>query len=209
MKTVVINLFGQPSAGKSVVRAKLFAKLKVRGFETEEVIEVAKDYVWEERHFALSCQPYLWAKSLRNLERVYGKVQVVVSDSPLLLSYFYGKKYASQYSSNLYEGILDEFRKLNSINIFVEPVAGSYSQNGRLQTEAETHAIGKEMVQMLTDLQIPFSTYLASDIDEMMLEIVAKIPEIADHPSKPSIKTFVTSVKGYLDYFATKRSLSK
>lgn len=47
MKTIVVNLFGAPGAGKSTGAAYIFALLKMAGVEAELVTEFAKDKVWE------------------------------------------------------------------------------------------------------------------------------------------------------------------
>ena len=51
--------------------------------------EYAKDVVWEGRDYLLSDQIYLFAKQNRKQVRLYGKVDVVVTDCPLMLSYYY------------------------------------------------------------------------------------------------------------------------
>ena len=45
MKTIVVNLFGAPGAGKSTGAAYIFALLKMAGIEAELVTEFAKDKV--------------------------------------------------------------------------------------------------------------------------------------------------------------------
>jgi hypothetical protein len=86
MKTTIVNLFGGPGTGKSTNAALSFGKLKVRGITAEYISEFAKDLVWEERHHALGYQPYLSAKQIYRIQRVIGKVPVIITDSPILLS---------------------------------------------------------------------------------------------------------------------------
>lgn len=45
--TLVVNLFGEPGAGKSTGAAYVFAMLKMAGVDAELVTEYAKDKVWE------------------------------------------------------------------------------------------------------------------------------------------------------------------
>lgn len=45
---IVINLFGEPGAGKSTGAAYVFAMLKMNGVNAELVTEYAKDITWEE-----------------------------------------------------------------------------------------------------------------------------------------------------------------
>lgn len=51
---LIVNLFGQPSCGKSTNSARLFAMLKDLNINCELVTEYAKELTWEERHRTLS-----------------------------------------------------------------------------------------------------------------------------------------------------------
>lgn len=51
---IVVNLFGQPGAGKSTLAAYTFAKLKMMNVNCELVTEFAKDKTWEKNFTALS-----------------------------------------------------------------------------------------------------------------------------------------------------------
>ena len=46
-QTKIINLFGAPSAGKSVICCELFALMKRNGLNVELALEYAKELVWE------------------------------------------------------------------------------------------------------------------------------------------------------------------
>ena len=86
---LVVNLFGPPGAGKSTGAAYVFSKLKLAGVNAELVTEFAKDKVWEDNKLALANQAYLFGEQYYRLTRLGGKVDVAVTDSPLLLSNFY------------------------------------------------------------------------------------------------------------------------
>ena len=90
-KTIAINFFGAPGAGKSTLSAIVFAKLKMMGVNCELVTEFAKDKVWEKNNEALSNQIYIFAKQYYGMSRCTGQVDVIITDSPLFLSPFYNK----------------------------------------------------------------------------------------------------------------------
>ena len=87
-----MNLFGGPGSGKSTFMANLFYHLKCRGVEVEMAPEFAKDLVWEERVQYFDEQIYIFAKQLHRINRVNGKVDVCISDSPLQNFYIYLKE---------------------------------------------------------------------------------------------------------------------
>lgn len=112
MKTTVVNLFGGPGTGKSTNAALTFGKLKVRGITAEYITEFAKDLVWEERHHALGEQPYLAAKQAYRIQRCLGKVPVIITDSPILLSLIYGENLGPAYEDHIWE-VWDSWDTMN------------------------------------------------------------------------------------------------
>ena len=145
--TLVVNLFGGPGAGKSTLMAYLFYKLKILGVEVEMSPEFAKDLVWEERFNYFDEQIYIFAKQLHRINRVVGKVDVCINDSPLQNSYIYLKEDNPQ----LKELINKEFTKFNNFNIFVKRGV-KYVQNGRNENEEEAHAIDDKITEVLKDI---------------------------------------------------------
>jgi len=62
--TLIVNLFGGPSSGKTTMAAGLFCLLKMHGIDCELVTEFAKDLVWEERFKTLKNQQYIFGKTI-------------------------------------------------------------------------------------------------------------------------------------------------
>lgn len=152
----IINLFGGPGAGKSTTRAGVFNLMKLQAISVEEVTEVAKTLTWEERSIALLCQPYVFGKQLIQMERLVEKVDYIVTDSPLLLSYYYGKVYAGgRYPESFYEGIIDIFNSFKNINFYIHRVK-PYHQAGRNQTEGESNVISNAILDLLNNLNVQY-----------------------------------------------------
>ena len=89
--TLIVNLFGAPGTGKSTTMAQLFSILKWNKIDCEMASEFAKDLVWENRQETFKDQTYIFAKQNHKLFRCNGKVDVVICDSPLLLSTVYNR----------------------------------------------------------------------------------------------------------------------
>lgn len=85
----VINVIAGPGAGKSTLASGLYHEAKRRGWNVELVTEVAKDLVWEGRHCALSNQAYVFGRQMQRIHRLEGQVDIVITDSPVLLSAIY------------------------------------------------------------------------------------------------------------------------
>lgn len=152
-KTIIVSLYGQPSAGKSTLAAVTFAKLKMMGVNCELVAEFAKDKVWEENNVALANQIYIFAKQYYRIDRCAGKVDVIVTDSPLFLSPFYNKD--PEIDEPLKQLAYAISSKYDNLNYFVKRVK-KYNPVGRLQTEAESDQIGIRMKEMLRAFDIDF-----------------------------------------------------
>lgn len=87
--TKVINLFGSPGSGKSTTAAGLYYNLKIRDYHCEMVREYIKSWAWEGRKPNEYDQVYIFGKQAKYESLLYGKVDYIITDSPLVLSGFY------------------------------------------------------------------------------------------------------------------------
>lgn len=143
---LVVNLFGAPGAGKSTGAAYIFSKVKMAGINAELVTEFAKDKVWEESKAVFQNQAYIFGKQYFRISRVQGKVDVVITDSPILLSSFYNsdKTLGAEFDA-LTKKIFNSYW---SLNVFINRVK-PYNPSGRFQTESESDALAEEMRDFL------------------------------------------------------------
>lgn len=143
--TKVVNLFGGPGAGKSTTAAGVFYELKRRNVSCELVREFAKDKVWEGSEHVLSQQIYVFAKQLKRMLDLQGKVDVIITDAPIALSLVYG-----QHLSDSFKSLVDEeFSAFENENFYIDR-AKAYVGAGRLQTEKEARAIDLRVADMLS-----------------------------------------------------------
>lgn len=150
----IINLIGQPGAGKSTLAATVFAKLKMLGVNCELVTEFAKDKTWEQNTTALSNQIYVFAKQYYRMDRCCGKVDVLITDSPLIMSPMYNKDMdIDKPLKELVSAINDKYHNLY---YYVKRVK-KYNPIGRSQTEDESDEIGMKLKQMLDDYGIEYT----------------------------------------------------
>jgi len=149
-KTLVVSLFGGPGSGKSTTCAGLFASLKQDGISCEMVLEYAKDLIWEGNKRKLEDQIYIFGKQNRRTNLVLGQVDVIVTDSPLLLSIIYGAHKYPEFKSL----VLAEYKRLWTLDVFVQRLPGGYQTEGREQDEPAAIEIDGRIKQMLAEAGI-------------------------------------------------------
>ena len=171
---ILINLFGVPSAGKSTGSAYIFSQLKLRGINAELVTEFAKDKVYEESKEVFNNQAYIFGKQYFRISRCQDKVDVVITDSPLLLSVFYnnsellGKEFES-----LVCKVFNSYDSLNYLLLRDKP----YNPIGRFQTEEESNALAQPMKDMLNKYNVNYIERKGNqnDYDFIVEDIIRRI----------------------------------
>lgn len=164
---LVVNLFGAPSAGKSSGAAYIFGKLKMAGVNAEYSSEFIKGKVWEGNPMITSAQEYIFGKQSYQLRRLNGKVDVVVCDSPLLLSAFYNNDpvLGEEFDAVVWK----VFNSYENFNFFVRRVK-EYISAGRFQTEEESALVGENMEAFLEERDVDYITIngCQKDYDEVV-----------------------------------------
>lgn len=151
-ETIVINLIGGPGSGKSTIASGIFYNLKKNGIDCEMALEFAKDKVWEESYRTLDDQIYVFGKQYHRLWKLLGKVDVIITDSPLILSAIYNKE-QSDYFENF---IIEQFKKFNNKVYFIERNPSQYQENGRMQNLEEAIEIDEKILDILKRNNISF-----------------------------------------------------
>lgn len=141
---IVVNLYGGPGTGKSTTAAMVFSLLKQKGVNAEYVPEFAKDLTWHGRQETLRDQVYVLGKQHHKLFMLSEQVDVVVTDSPILLTLYYGK----DHFESLRELALDLYLTYDNYDIFLKR-SKPYNPRGRNQTEEEAKNIDLEIERIL------------------------------------------------------------
>lgn len=174
MKSLLINLFGGPSVGKSTCASELFSYMKKRGYNVENTYEFPKILAWDNNIEVIKDQFFVTANQHRNISRLYGKVQYIIVDSPIILGLVYKSWYDDEdsYPSNFYDETYDNFiltlfKKYDSINIYLRRNNINFEENGRLQNYEESVEIDKNIKKLLIDNNISFIEF---DVDNDTVE---------------------------------------
>ena len=161
MQTIIVNLFGAPGAGKSSGAAYIFSKIKMAGVNEELVTEFAKDKVWEESKEVFNNQIYIFGKQSFKISRVMNKVDVIITDSPIILSSFYNSDETIQ--EELDALVMKTFNSYNNMNYFIERVK-PYQEKGRFQTEEESDQIADKVSTLLDEKEVDYEV-IAGDTE--------------------------------------------
>lgn len=173
---LVVNLFGAPGAGKSTGAAYVFSKLKLAGINAELVTEFAKDKVWEESKAVFQNQAYIFGKQYFRISRLQDKVDVVITDSPLLLSSFYS---SDQTLGMEFDSLVTKvFNSYHSMNVFINRVK-PYNPAGRFQNETESDALVGKLKGFLNEHGISCRSYDGSvdGYDVLVHDILKEVKE--------------------------------
>lgn len=149
--TLVVNLYGGPGSGKSTTCAGIFERLKLKGINCEMASEYAKDKVWEESFKTLDDQIYVFGKQLHKLKRLLNKVEVIITDSPLLFSI----QYDAEKNKAFKELVLDQYNRMNNTDFYIVRNE-HYETKGRMQTLEESKEIDKNILDILSENNIQF-----------------------------------------------------
>lgn len=176
--TTIINLYGGPCAGKSTGAAHLFHKLKTLGANVELVREYVKSWVWEARKFSTYDQLYFLGKQIRQESLLFGKVDWIITDSPVLMNLYYAQKYCPLVISEgvraatlaYYHQSEDDGHK--HVHVFLNRTK-PYLSHGRFQSEDEAKEIDDEVRKVMRHLKFPFIETTSEEADlEVLLETI-------------------------------------
>jgi hypothetical protein len=161
----IINFFGGPGIGKSTQASGLFTEMKKHHMNVEYTYEFPKEVAWEGNVSQLKDQFFITANQHRNISRLYGKVDYIIVDSPIILGCFYESRYgadypASHYSmSGLSKFLWNLFKQYDNINILLTRNDETYDPNGRMQDLKEAIEIDNDIKETLTINSVKFMEF--------------------------------------------------
>lgn len=160
--TTVINLWGGPGTGKSTSASHLFSAAKMAGANAELVQEYVKNWAWEGRTIHSFDQLYFLGKQARREYMLYGKVDLVITDSPIYLGPLY--LYESGETGEYYRAILNMCKAfydkaniagVNHVHLFLQR-AKEYNPEGRYHTLTQAMEMDIKQLEFLDRSQLPY-----------------------------------------------------
>ena len=172
-KPLVVNFYAGPGAGKTTSAMELTAALKKAGVNVEYVQEYAKELVLENRTELLVDQQHVTDEQYHRLDRLRNSVDVIVTDSPVLLGIVYG---GDKIDDAYRQKIRSYYDSFNNLDLQIERKT-VYQSAGRIQTEEEARALDRAIVEMLNEQNITYQVFQNENIGDIVATINELIQE--------------------------------
>lgn len=173
--TLFINIFGSPGSGKSTLAAELFSTMKKQFPELtiEYVPEFAKQFCFDDKTNPIfevpENQMYIGVNQYYNIYSLNKKVDVVITDSPFLLSCIYNTSpLLGEHYNQVVKNIFTSHRNLN---IFVRLNESFYQQTGRNENLEQSKKLQSDLIKLMFENSIQF--YEMNDC-QGIIELVKK-----------------------------------
>lgn len=152
-ETLLINIFGGPSIGKTDCARDLANLLGRQGFVSEYVPEFAKKLVWSQSFPTLRNQVFVTAGQFNDLLMVYGQVDYIVTDSPVLT----GIAFPGVCCTPAWEAhVLEMHHHFKHVNFLLERNLAYYQAEGRVQTPKECLIADRRLEDFLAQHHIAY-----------------------------------------------------
>lgn len=179
--TLVINMLGGSGIGKSTTAAGLYYQMKLNHLNVELVREYVKVLAWQGAKIGRFDQVNIFGEQCKLEHTLYGKVDYIVTDSPIILAPIYEIFYHND--SMMEEAALKFLKKsresgIEQLNILLKRNK-PYDPKGRFQTEQEAITVDKLTLDFLNKYNIAYSV-----VDGPEENRVARIMELISDKQK-------------------------
>lgn len=162
--TLIVNFFGGPHVGKTTICAKTYSLLNsLTKLRTEMALEYAKDQVWNNNIKSLDNQAHVFGEQLKRVLRLMNKIDIIVTDAPLLNSITYCKGNDTSFEPL----IVEVFNSMQNMNFFIKRTGEkeSYDTIGRYHNYDEAVNLDSKIMGILQTHKIDFQIINRDDID--------------------------------------------
>ena len=175
--SIIINLFGGPGSGKSFAARKLTGLFQNKTALTiSHITEYATDLIKEGKEYILdgtfNNQRLIYAEQHRRVIQNVGKSDVIITDSPDILSAIYCKE-ENQKATDWKKEIIEEFNSYNNFNVYITRDNNyTYSHKVRIHSEEEVLKIDTLILALLKKNNIPFYSFPRNSEEEIFRNVI-------------------------------------
>lgn len=169
MRTHVVNLLGGSGLGKSTMAAAIFAELKMRKQHCELVREYVKELAWAGKVVGPYGQSVIYGRQLERESDLYNKLDIIVTDSPLILCPVYQHHYAGH--DTIKHVIFKDLETAKSMDVvhlnFLLDRQKEFDPRGRYEDEKTAKLIDEKVKSFLIYHGIPYISVDCPDQDRV------------------------------------------
>ena len=169
-------MLGGSGIGKSTIAAGLYYNMKLKHMNVELVREYVKILAWQGALITQFDQINIFGEQCKLEHTLYGKVNYIVTDSPIILApiyeYFYNNDSFMEEAALKFMAKAKE-RGVKHMNFLLER-GKQYDANGRYQTEEEAKTVDSMTRNFLDKYGITYKTITGPEEERVarILEIV-------------------------------------
>lgn len=168
---IVVEILAGPGTGKSTLAHGLVSKMKKLGYNVEYVSEYAKELLYLESNM-IKYQMQVFSEQLWRLRTLEDKIDVVVTDTSLLLGLIYSKE-KNPYFEDM---MMWEHNQYHNLTYYLEREDLVYQPHGRFETEEQAKEIDTRLISLLDKHGIGYKSIkregakktILSDIDAIL-----------------------------------------
>lgn len=174
--TLVVNMLGGSGIGKSTTAAGLYYHMKLVHKNVELVREYVKILAWQGHQIGQFDQVNIFGEQCKLEHTLYGKVNYIVTDSPILLApiyehFYHGDSMTEEAAIKFLEKA--ELNGVKHLNILLRRNK-PYDERGRYQTEEEAKRVDNMTENFLFKYNMDYHVVDGPDEDrvEKIMEII-------------------------------------
>ena len=179
--TIVVNMLGGSGIGKSTTAAGLYYQMKLKNISVELVREYVKVLAWQGAKIGRFDQVNIFGEQCKLEHTLYGKVDYIITDSPIVLAPVYELFY---HGDSMMEEAAIKFLKKSSesgvkqFNIMLERNK-PYDTRGRYQTEEEAKIVDSLTADFLGKYNIHYHVVSGPEEDRVtkIMELISNEQE--------------------------------
>lgn len=144
------------------------------GINCEYVSEFVKDKVYENNERVFNVQEYIFGQQSYRMACVQSKVDVIITDSPLIISAVYNCSDVLGYNFDM--TVLSVYNKYDNLNYLLKR-EHPYEQSGRVHNETAAKEIRGVLIKKLSDFNIDYKLIESrqTEYDNIINEVVIKL----------------------------------
>lgn len=176
-----INLYGGAACGKSITATNIRAQLGFKGYNIELVDEVIKDWTYIPRIPTSSDSLWLQASQIQKEDiRLRAGVDLIVSDSPAYLQYFYARYHKAPFQAAMYLVAVEADKLYPAIHIFLSREDKFYDEQGRYEKLEEAKIIDMKIRQTLRTAKVEYVEFSCLDQEDIINYIIEEVGKNAE-----------------------------